>query len=139
MGSSQTLPINHISNATLHAKYHNFMLKNVLHVRRIAMNLLSIHKFFLHNKCSCHFDVNKLKIQDILKRRLLYRGLSENGVYPIYSKYFLKSPPLHPVSSSQPQSSQFAQFHQTPSAFHVNRVNKWLWQHRLGHPSNKVL
>ena len=62
VGNGQTLPINHIGNASLSTKYHNFVLKNVLHVPRIAMNLLSIHKFCLHNNCSCHFDADELKI-----------------------------------------------------------------------------
>ena len=60
VGSDQTLPINHIGNATQHTKYHNFLLKNVLHVPRITMNLLSVQKFCLHNNCSCHFDANEL-------------------------------------------------------------------------------
>ena len=142
MGGGQTLPINHIGNGTLHTKYHNFILKDVLHVPRIAMNLLSVHKFCLHNNCSCHFDANELKIQDIPMGRLLYRGLSENEVYLIYSKHFLKSPSFNSASSSQPQSlqsqsSQFAQCYQTPYVFHVNSVNKWLlWHHRFRHPSN---
>ena len=62
VGNGQTLPINHIGNASLHTKYHKFLLQNVLHVPRIAMNLLSVHKFCLHNNCSCHFDANELKI-----------------------------------------------------------------------------
>lgn len=65
VGNSLTLPINHIGNTTLHTKYHNFILRNVLHMPRIAINLLSIHKFCLHNICSCHFVANELKIQDI--------------------------------------------------------------------------
>ena len=67
------------------------------------MNLLSIHKFCLPNNCSCHFDANELKIQDIPTGRLLYKGLSENGVYPIYSKNFLK--PTAFQSALVPQSS----------------------------------
>ena len=90
VGNGQTLPINHIGNTTLHTKYHKFILKDVLHVPRIAMNLLYVHKFCLQNNCSCHFDANELKIQDIPIGRLFYKGLSENGVYPIYSKNFLK-------------------------------------------------
>ena len=41
MGNGQSLPINHIGNATLHTKYHNFILTDVFHVPRIAMNLLT--------------------------------------------------------------------------------------------------
>ena len=76
------------------------MLKNVLHVPRISMNLLCFHRFCLDNNCSCHFDANELKIQDIPTGRLLYKGLSENGVYPIYSKHFIKSPSLNFALSS---------------------------------------
>ena len=102
------------------------------------MNLLSVHKFCLHNNCSCHFDANELKIQDIPTGRLLYRGLSKNGVYSIYSRNFLKPTAFHSTSvSPSPQSAQSSCF---PTALHVNKVNNWLlWHHRLGHPNNKVL
>ena len=107
MGNGQALPINHIGNTTLPTKYHNFILKDVLHVPRIAMNLLSVHKFCLHNNCSCHFDANELKIQDIPTGRLLYRGLSKNGVYPIYSRNFLKPTTFQSASvSPSPQSAK---------------------------------
>ena len=104
VGNGRSFPINHIGNGTLSTKYHDFILKNVLHVPRIAMNLLSIHKFYLNNNCSCHFDAHELKIQDIPTGRLIYKGLSENGVYPIYLKNFIKSPSVNtsviPTASS---------------------------------------
>ena len=112
VGNGQTLPINHISNASLHTKYHKFLLGNVLHVPRIALNLLSVHKFYLHSNCSCHFDANELKIQDILTSRILYKGLSENGAYSIYSKNFSKHP-----SSTHASSPQL----HTIYAFHVQK------------------
>ena len=62
VGNGQALPINHIGNTTLPTNNHNFILKDVLHVPRIAMNLLYVHKFWLHNNCSCHFNANELKI-----------------------------------------------------------------------------
>ena len=84
VGNGQALPINHIGNASLSTKYHKFLLKDVLHVPWIAMNLLSGHKFCLHNNCSCHFDANQLTVQDVPTGRIIYKGLRENGVYPIY-------------------------------------------------------
>ena len=67
VGNGQSLPINHIGNGTLSTKYHNFILKNVLHVPRIAMNLISIHKFYLNNNCSCHFDAMNSKFRIFLR------------------------------------------------------------------------
>uniref|UniRef100_A0A2N9GP84 Integrase catalytic domain-containing protein n=1 Tax=Fagus sylvatica TaxID=28930 RepID=A0A2N9GP84_FAGSY len=41
--------------------------------------------------CSCYFDANKLLIQDLPTGRLLYKGLSKNGVYPIQSSTLFNS------------------------------------------------
>jgi hypothetical protein len=122
VGNGQNLPIQNIGNSQLHTLSHKFQLKNVLHVPRIASNLLSVHKLCLHNNCSCHFDANKLLIQDIPTGRLLYKGLSKNGVYPIHSQLF---------------SSAFNNTACTAQSF---SSEKWqLWHSRLGHPSAKIL
>ena len=67
VGNGQSLPINHIGNATLHTKYHDFTLKNVLHVPRISLNLLSVHKFCLHNNCSTILMLIKSKFRIFLR------------------------------------------------------------------------
>ena len=123
VGNGQHLPIQNIGNAHLHTKFHKFQLRNVLHVSRIASNLLSVHKLCLDNNCSCYFDANKLLIQDLPMGRLLYQGLSRNGVYPIHSSTLFNS------ASNK-----------TTCAAHSVTPDKWqLWHSRLGHPSHKVL
>ena len=82
-----------------------------------------MHKLCLHNHCSCYFNANKLLIQDLPTGRLLYKGRSRNGVYPI-------------------QSSTLFNFASNKIACNAHSVSshKWqLWHSRLGHPSNKVL
>uniref|UniRef100_A0A2N9J9M1 Integrase catalytic domain-containing protein n=1 Tax=Fagus sylvatica TaxID=28930 RepID=A0A2N9J9M1_FAGSY len=123
VGNGQQVPIQSIGNSQLHTKFHKFQLRNVLHVPRIASNLLSVHKLCLHNNCSCHFDANKLLIQDLPTGRVLYKGLSRNGVYPIHSSNLFTSA-----------------FNKTACAASSFSAPIWqLWHSRLGHPSNKVL
>jgi hypothetical protein len=122
VGNGQNLPIQSIGNTHLHTQYHKFQLKNVLHIPRIASNLLSVHKLCLDNNCSCHFDAQKLLIQDLPTGRLLYKGLSKDGVYPIHSSQFCTS-----------ASSKTA-------CLASSSAQTWeLWHSRLGHPSAKVL
>uniref|UniRef100_A0A2N9HVI9 Integrase catalytic domain-containing protein n=1 Tax=Fagus sylvatica TaxID=28930 RepID=A0A2N9HVI9_FAGSY len=116
VGNGQHLPIQNIGNANLHTKLHKFQLRNVLHVPRIASNLISVHKLCLNNNCSCYFDANKLLIQDLPTGRLLYQGLSRNGVYPIHS-----SSTLFNSASNK-----------TACAVHSVTPDKWqLWHSRL--------
>ena len=72
VGNGQNLSIQNIVNTQLHTKLHPFRLRNVLHVPRIASNLLLVHKLCLHNNCSCYFDSNKLLVQDLPTGRVLY-------------------------------------------------------------------
>ena len=89
--NGQNLPIQNIGNSNLYTKLSQFRLRNILPVPRIASNLLSVHKLCIHNNCSCYFDSNKLLVQDLPTGRILYQGLSENGVYPIHSSKLHKS------------------------------------------------
>jgi hypothetical protein len=127
VGNGQNLPIQNIGNSQLHTKFHKFQLRNVLHVPRIASNLLSVHKLCLHNHCSCYFDANKLLIQDLPMGRVLYKGLSKNGVYPIQSSTLFNSV----INKTACTAHCFCLY-----CF----CTKWqLWHSRLGHPSHKVL
>jgi transposase InsO family protein len=125
VGNGQQVPIQSIGNSQLHTKFHKFQLRNVLHVPRIASNLLSVHKLCLHNNCSCSFDANKLLIQDLPTGRVLYKGLSRNGVYPIHSSNLF--------------TSAFNKTACAASAYSFSAPIWQLWHSRLGHPSNKIL
>jgi transposase InsO family protein len=126
VGNGQNLPIQNIGNSQLYTKFRKFQLRNVLHVPRIASNLLSVHKLCPHNHCSCYFDANKLLIQDLPTGRVLYKGLSKNGVYPIQSSTLFNSVINKTACTAHSVSTASA--------------HKWqLWHSRLGHPSHKVL
>uniref|UniRef100_A0A2N9GGL3 Integrase catalytic domain-containing protein n=1 Tax=Fagus sylvatica TaxID=28930 RepID=A0A2N9GGL3_FAGSY len=72
-----------------------------------------------------HFDANKLLIQDLPTGRVLYKGLSRNGVYPIHSSNLF--------------TSAFNKTACAASAYSFSAPIWQLWHSRLGHPSNKVL
>jgi transposase InsO family protein len=127
VGNGQSIPINHTGNGQLSTKLYNFRLKNLLHSSRISSNLLSVHKLCQDNNCSCYFDSNKFLIQDLPSGKVLYKGLSKNGLYPIHT--LPSSPSMSPSATASPPVSAF-----------LSSKNKWqLWHHRLGHPSDRVL
>uniref|UniRef100_A0A2N9GG32 Integrase catalytic domain-containing protein n=1 Tax=Fagus sylvatica TaxID=28930 RepID=A0A2N9GG32_FAGSY len=93
-------------------------------------NIGAVHKLCKHNNCSCYFDSNKFLIQDLPSGKVLYKGLSENGLYPIHTlpSSFVSSIP----QLSAPASTSIQAF--------LSSKNKWqLWHQRLDHPSDRVL
>ena len=99
VGNGQDLPVTHIGNSKLITSSHNYYLNNILRVPRIASNLLSVHKLCLQNNTFCYFDAYQFLIQDLPTGKVLYRGLSKDGVYPIPSSTLPSSSPSHPNSS----------------------------------------
>ena len=85
VGNGQELPVTHIWNGKLLTPLHNFNLNNILRVLQIALNLLLVHKLCLKNNVFCYFDAHQFSIQDLPTRKVLYKRLSKDGVYPIPS------------------------------------------------------
>ena len=123
IGNGQDLPMTHIGNGKLITSSHNFCLNNILRVPQIASNLLPVHKLCLQNNGFCYFNAYQFLIQDLPTRKVLYRGLSKDGIYPI-------------PSSTLPSSSSS---HLNSSGFAAMSPQTLLWHNRLGHPCAKAL
>ena len=116
-----------MGHGELQTSTHNFRLNNILRFLDLASNLLSIHKLCLQNNAFCYFDAENFSIQDLPSGRILYKGLSKNGVYPI--------PTTSTLSSSIAFNSKSSVF-----AFASIKLDLiLLWHHRLGHPSSRIL
>ena len=118
VGNGQAIPITHIGNSQLKASSHLFHLRKVLRVPSMASNLLSVNKFCHDNNCCFLFDANQFKIKDMPTGKLLYRGPSKNGLYPIDGVSL--PPPCH------------------TSNFSSKSVSSKVWHDRLGHPNSQV-
>ena len=131
VGIGQALPINNIGNGILKTPLFNFNLCNILHVPRIASNLLSIHKLCKDNNCRCRFDVDHFCIQYLHLGRVLYKGLSENGLYPIYPSNNCDN-----ISNAKSLSHKPC----VCTSFSAQSItNRWLlWHQGLGHPCSKT-
>ena len=123
IGDGNALPITHICNSQLKASSHLFQLRKILCVPSMSSNLLSVNKFCRDNNCCFQFDAHQFKIKDLPTGRLLYRGPSRNGLYPLTGVH---QPLLH-----QPHTSF--------SSLQSKAVSSSLWHDRLGHPNNQVL
>ena len=100
MGNGKELLVTHIGNGKLLTPFHNFNLNNILRVPQIASNLLPVHKFCLQNNVFCYFDAHQFSIQDLPTRKVIYRGLSKDGVYPIQPIASFPSSPTSSINSS---------------------------------------
>ncbi|KAL3597124.1 hypothetical protein D5086_008761 [Populus alba] len=120
--NGEGLTISHVGQSIINSSMSSLKLNSMLLVPQITQNLLSVHRLCLDNNCWLIFDASCFWIQDKATRRILYRDLFINGLYPIHASSSL--------SSTQPLPAQ---------AFLGQLVQSNLWHHRLGHPTNSVV
>ncbi|CAL9022395.1 unnamed protein product, partial [Prunus brigantina] len=120
VGNGASLSVVNAGTAFLNCCGTSFKLANVLHVPKIAQNLLSVYQFCLENRCQMLFDAFYFLIQDKLGR-ILYKGLSSDGLYPV------------------PLKSKLFTSQGRAVAYLGKKVSSLLWHKRLGHPANEVL
>lgn len=81
--SGATMDINHIFYAIVSTPSCHIHLNNVLHVTSAKKNLVSIHCLAVDNHAFLEFHPNSFFIKDKAKRKILFRGKCEGGLYHI--------------------------------------------------------
>ncbi|KAM1299644.1 hypothetical protein ACFX2H_010923 [Malus domestica] len=120
--NGEGLAISHIGSSLLTTPMHPIQLKSILYVPKLSQNLLYVHRICLDNNCWLIFDAFSFWIQDKATGMTLYKGLCNNGLYPIISPRSL------PVNNKG-----------QPVALLGKQVTIDLWHKRLGHPSNPIV
>lgn len=84
IGNGQGLTIAHTGSSLVHTSPSSSSpkLNNILHVPSVGSNLLFIHRFTKDNDCVFIFDSFGFSIQGQTSGRILFQGLSNNGLYP---------------------------------------------------------
>ena len=117
VGNGQELPVTYIGNGELCTSSHNFKLDGILRVPNLASKLLFVHKLCLQNNAFYYFDAYRFSIHKLLSRKILYKGLSKDGIYPIPTSFSLSS------NSSTSIAYTTSQVHQPPLAFALSSIN----------------
>ena len=117
MANGSGLSISHIGHSTLAGS--SLRLNNILHVPNISQHLLSVYRLVSDNRIFIEFHKYFFLVKDKATRRILLRGRSKGGLYPL---------PLGRASHlSERQASSSV------------RVSSSQWHQRLGHPSKNVV
>lgn len=110
------MAISHVGQSHIHTPYTSLLLKDVLHVPNTKKNLVSANRLASDNNVFLELHPKFFSIKDRATRRVLHRGPSEGGLYPIADYKPSKHRVLSIVSSS-------------PSRWHC----------RLGHPASTIV
>ena len=97
IGNGQELLVTHAGNGKLLTLSYNFLL-DFLRVLDLTSNLLFVHKLCLQKNSFCYFDANQFLVVDLPTGKVLYQGLSKDGVYPIPLSSQLSADPGFPSS-----------------------------------------
>ena len=95
----------------------------IIYLRFLILHLISfVHKLCLQNNAFYYFDAHKFLIQDLPSGKILYKGLSKDGVYRIPSS-----------------STAFNSKSNVSASNSIKSDVLLLWHYRLGHPSSRLL
>uniref|UniRef100_A0A2N9H369 CCHC-type domain-containing protein n=1 Tax=Fagus sylvatica TaxID=28930 RepID=A0A2N9H369_FAGSY len=112
-GATDHLTAN-MNNLNVHTPYKGTDQVAVGNGQSIPINNIgTVHKLCKDNNCCCYFDSNKFLIQDLPSGKVLYKGLSENGLlyisrHVVFNETeFLPNLPSQAASPHTPVTSTF--------------------------------
>lgn len=77
------IPIKHIGQSTLITQYKPLFLNKILHVPSIKKQLMFVNKIAKDNKCYFKLYDTHFIVKDQIKKKLLLKEPTEDGVYTI--------------------------------------------------------
>lgn len=121
IGNGSALPIAYISSSHFETPNSVVHLKNILHCPKAVANLVSINKFCHDNHCYFKLTDSYFLVKDNLTKEILLQGPSENGLYHMPLKKFIKKN------------------QRTRVALLGVKIFVVVWHYRLDHPTVQVL
>jgi hypothetical protein len=112
------MPILNIGTSSISTPHQPLILKDVLHVPQATKSLLSVHKLSNDNNVSVEYHPHYFLVKDRASRKVLLRGPSEGGLYPIRRSNQANSP---------------------IKALSAVKHGRDRWHCRLGHPALPVV
>jgi hypothetical protein len=120
IGNGTSLPISNTGSFILYHSKIPFKLNNILHCPTAAVNLLSIQKLCVDNKCWFILTDSYFFIKDNCTGQTLLQGLNKDGLYPIL------------LSKAANKSKRF-------TAYIGISTSSVIWHRRLGHPAPPII
>jgi hypothetical protein len=81
--SGSGMEIKHVGHITVPTQSRSLHLNNVLHVPKVAKNLVSVHRLTKDNSAFIEFHPDFFLIKDQATRNTILRGPCRRGLYPL--------------------------------------------------------
>lgn len=137
IGNGTSLEISHVGSSSLLSGSRLLILKNVLHVPRIAINLLSVHKLPTNNKVVIEFHANGFIVKDQTMKKTLVQGKIDSGLYKLCA---IKSVEQNvSANCANIDAGLVAATLVLCFTSQLNSNKASFWHNLLGHPATEVM
>uniref|UniRef100_A0A803QD97 Retrovirus-related Pol polyprotein from transposon TNT 1-94-like beta-barrel domain-containing protein n=1 Tax=Cannabis sativa TaxID=3483 RepID=A0A803QD97_CANSA len=150
VGDGSKLLIKHTGSGFMSTNNSSpLILKEMLHVPKIAKNLVSISKLTADNNVTVEFSSNDCCVKDNQTKKKVLQGKLKEGLYQ-FNSHCVKSSTKNPATTrvQQPKSTCFSALSTNLSSNVTQSVTESVssfnsikdrWRRKLGHPSSHVM